>query len=141
MANVKVEFYLDIYETVKEPKITQPVSTNVKGRRVLVVDDVADSGKSLKLVKEHLAEQGASDVKICAIYYKPWSILLPDYYARKTEAWIIFPWERWESIKKIGNKLRKQGKSLKEIEDELVMMGLERSLVREFLHEILRESG
>lgn len=140
LANVRVEFYIDIKETAEEPRIIQPVSVSVKGKKVLVVDDVADSGKSLKLVREHLVEEGASDVRICTIYHKPWSIIAPEYSMEKTEAWIVFPWERRETCAKIGQRLKNEGKSLKEIEDALVKIGLKRSHVRHFLRDIFKES-
>jgi len=140
LANVRVEFYTDIKKTAEEPRIIQPVSTSVRGKKVLVVDDVADTGESLKLVRAHLLAKGASDVRICTLYHKPWSIIAPEYSMEKTEAWIIFPWERREACAKIGQKLKNNGKSLKEIEDKLVKIGLNLSHVRRFLRNIFKES-
>ena len=68
LANVKAEFYLGVAETKEDPILTQPVSTSVAGKKVLIVDDVADSGKSLKLVKEHIIKEGACEVKIVTVY-------------------------------------------------------------------------
>src|SRR5438046_1170240 len=58
IANMKVEFYKDIGVRSRKPRITQPVTANVTGKRVLVVDDVADSGHSLKVVANHLRRKG-----------------------------------------------------------------------------------
>jgi len=63
----------------------------LKGK-VLVVDDVADTGESLKFVVDRLVKKGAK-VKVATIAYKPCSKFKPDYFAFKTEKWIIFPWE------------------------------------------------
>jgi hypoxanthine phosphoribosyltransferase len=136
MANVKAEFYQGIAETKGEPSITQPVSVSVKGKKVLVVDDVADTGKSLALVREHLKEQGAADVKIAAIYYKPWSIVTPDWFERKTSRWIIFPWERKETVRHILEKCKKKGMSIDEAKETLVRSGLDRKLLERFIAEI-----
>ena len=141
IATIKVEHYIDIYKTHAKPEITQPIPIEVKRKRILLVDDIADSGKSLKLVKEHLAEQGAADVKICALYYKPWSIVTPDFSARKTDAWICFPHEIYETIKKIILRLKGQGKSRKEIEKELVRTGMKPPLIKKFASQILAEEG
>ncbi len=141
IATIKVEHYIDIYKTHAKPEITQPIPIEVKRKRILLVDDIADSGKSLKLVKEHLAEQGAADVKICALYYKPWSIVTPDFSARKTDAWICFPHEIYETIKKIILRLKGQGKSRKEIEKELVRTGMKPPLIEKFASQILAEEG
>jgi len=136
IANVKAEFYLGVAETKGEPVITQPVSVSVKNKRVLVVDDVADTGKSLALVKEHLNEQGATEVKIATIYYKPWSIVTPDWFERKTSDWIIFPWERKETVRRILEKCKNQNISPEKAKEILVHYGLDRKLVERFLKEI-----
>jgi len=136
IANVKAEFYLDVAETKGEPVITQPVSVTVKNKKVLIVDDVADTGKSLALVREHLKEQGAKDVKIATIYYKPWSIVTPDYFERKTRHWIIFPWEPKETVRRILEKCRKQGVPPEQAKEKLVQYGLNRKLVERFMDEI-----
>lgn len=133
VATIKVEHYVDIYETTPKPEITQPIPIDVKSKKILLVDDIADSGKSLKLVKEHLLEQGASDVKICALYCKPWSIVTPDFCARKTDAWIWFPHEVFETMKKVHQKKKKQGKSDREIEKELISIGINPEFVKKFM--------
>jgi len=136
VADVKVEFYLGIAETKGEPVITQPVSVLVKNKKVLIVDDVADTGKSLALVKEHLKEKGASDIRIATIYYKPWSIITPDYFGHQTSHWIIFPWERKETVRRILEKCKKQGVSAEQAKEALVRYGFDRKLVDRFLDEI-----
>jgi hypoxanthine phosphoribosyltransferase len=137
MANVKAEFYLGVGETKGEPVITQPVSVSVRDKKVLVVDDVADTGKSLRLVKKHLQESGAADIKIVTLYYKPWSVIIPDYYEKKTSHWIIFPWERKETVRNVLRKFQKKGKTVEEVKEKLVKCGFERELVERFLKEIL----
>ncbi len=141
IATIKVEYYVDIYKTHTKPKITQPLPIEVKGKKILLVDDIADSGKSLKLVKEHLAEQGAVEVKICTLYYKPWSILTPDFFVRSTDAWVCFPHEIFETVKKIYLKLKEQGKSQDEIEAELVRIGIKPPIVRKFMSRIAEEKA
>jgi len=136
VANVKAEFYLGVAETKREPVITQPVSASVKNRKVLVVDDVADTGKSLALVKDHLKEQGATDIKIATIYYKPWSTLKPDWFERQTERWIVFPWERKETVKRILDKCRKEGVPIEQAKEALERHGLDRKLIERFIQEI-----
>lgn len=63
------------------------------GERVLVVDDVFDSGKTAEAVKKRL---GQADVRIATVYWKPAASKVdfaPDYYLRTTEDWLIFPHE------------------------------------------------
>jgi hypoxanthine phosphoribosyltransferase len=139
LANVRAEFYLGVAKTKGDPVITQPVSTSVTGKKVLIVDEVADTGKSLRLVKSHLEEQGATEVNIMTIYYKPWSIVVPDWYAKETSRWIVFPWERKENVRQILEEYRNQGKSVSEAVEKLVQSGLSRNLVDRFIREISEE--
>lgn len=63
------------------------------GQKVLVVDDVFDSGHTAKAVKERLPQ---ADLRIATVYWKPKANLVgfaPDYFLRETEEWIVFPHE------------------------------------------------
>lgn len=141
LANVKAEFYLGVAETKMEPILTQPVSVAVAGKKVLIVDEVADTGKSLELVKKHIVKQGGCEVKIATVYYKPWSVVIPDYYGKETNRWIVFPWEIKETIRKIVKKCREKGKSVEEGVAKLVKAGVSAELARRFLKEIVEEEN
>jgi len=141
LASVKAEFYLGVAETKGEPVLMQPVSTTVTNKKVLIVDEVADTGKSLKLIKEHIIGEGAAEVKVATVYYKPWSIVIPDYYERETRCWIVFPWEIKETVQKIVKKCREKGKTVEVEVDKLVKAGLSAELVGRFLKEILEEEA
>jgi hypoxanthine phosphoribosyltransferase len=133
---VRVEFYLGVAETRNEPVLTQRVSAGVEGKKALLVDDIADTGKSLRLAREHLRQQGATEVRIATVYRKPFSIITPDYYEKETRRWVVFPWETKETIRKIGEKHR--GKNAVNVETaKLVKAGLPKQLVEEFLKEVL----
>lgn len=86
-----VVFYKGMGKTEEGPQITQELSADIKGKRILLVDDVADSGKSLAFAKEHLKD--AAEVRTATLHYKPRSILKPDYFVDTTTAWIVYPWE------------------------------------------------
>ncbi len=137
IANVKTEFYKGVAETKGEPIITQSISMTVKGKKNLVMDDVADTGRSLRKVRSHLLEQGAVDVKIATIYYKPWSVTFPNYYEKETKRWIIFPWERKETVRNVLEKYVRQGKTIEEAKEKLVKFGFNRKLMERFIQEIL----
>ena len=129
LANMKVEFYTSIGVTAQRPKITQPVTSDVIGKRVLVVDDVADSGHSLRVTVKHLARKGAREIRVCTLYLKPKSIFKPNHYARTTSKWVIFPWERLEAIHLIKGNF-KSGGNTRAVIRELKGSGLSASLIR-----------
>ncbi|MCX8171163.1 MAG: phosphoribosyltransferase [Candidatus Bathyarchaeota archaeon] len=137
LASVRVEFYRGVAETGNEPVITQPISTSVEGKNVLIVDDVADTGKSLKVALFHVMESGAKTVKTATIYYKPWSTFTPDYYVKVTRCWIVFPWERRETVKNLIEKCRRSGASIEEVKRKLVDGGMDRRLLERLIKDVL----
>ena len=66
----------------------------VEKKRILLIDDVADSGKTLEAWTEWLEWLGAS-VETLTLFYKPQSVVVPEWYLHEVEnhQWIKFPWE------------------------------------------------
>jgi uncharacterized protein len=133
LANMRVEFYRDIGVRNKKPRITQPVTMEVVGRRVLVVDDVSDTGHSLRVVANHLRRKPVKELRVCAIYMKPKSVFRPDYHSRTTSKWIIFPWERLEAVHLISKRLKDDRKRVSSTIRALKGSGISASLVRQLL--------
>jgi hypothetical protein len=111
-ANVKIEFYVGIDQTARKPIVTQPISEEILNKRVLVVDDVADTGESMLVALHHIGERGAGEIKTATIYHKPHSKFKPDFFSETTSRWIIFPWERLETTQLLlgESKSRRDGR-------------------------------
>ncbi|MGQ0848431.1 MAG: phosphoribosyltransferase [Actinomycetota bacterium] len=90
---VNVEFYTGVDQRLELPVMLPPFLTPdlVAGSQVLVVDDVADTGLTLDLVKQFCAEHVA-DVRCAVLYEKSRSVVKCDYVWRRTDDWIDFPW-------------------------------------------------
>src|SRR5699024_10116244 len=89
---INVEFYTDVHETLPDPVLLAPMldTESIQGKRLLVVDDVADSGRTLALVLDLLREMGA-DARSAVLYAKSASVVAPDFVWRRTDEWIVFP--------------------------------------------------
>jgi len=135
LANVKVESYVGIGETKGTPSLTQCVSTNVVGKRVLIVDEVADTGGSLRLVVNHVLAEGASEVKVATLFSKPQAKVKPDYYEKETSRWIVFPWETKETVRKIFNGNKAKPAILQKEISKLEGAGVPKWLISKFLKE------
>jgi len=98
---VGVKFYKGINTREAKPELTLPPTTSVRNKKILVVDDVVDSGRTLQLVIEELTRYGAKEIKSLAIFVKPWSPIYPDYYYKETNKWVVFPWELVETSKEL----------------------------------------
>jgi hypoxanthine phosphoribosyltransferase len=96
---MNVEFYTGIDERLEMPMILPPVPDLVDfaETRVLIADDVADTGATLKLVHE-FCEGKVAEVRSAVLYEKPRSIVASDYVWRRTDRWITFPWSAEEPV-------------------------------------------
>jgi len=103
-AIITIEYYVGINQTRQEPVLKQCLHTRLTDKKVLLVDDVSDAGRSLQLAKQHLKEQYAKEIRIATIYCKPGTITMPDYFEKETNRWIVFPWEARETLTKISRK-------------------------------------
>jgi hypoxanthine phosphoribosyltransferase len=90
---INVEFYTGVDERLDVPVVLPPSLqlVDVTGLNVLVVDDVADTGHTLRLVREVLA-QHVAEARTAVLYHKSQSVIAPDYAWKQTDAWINFPW-------------------------------------------------
>lgn len=130
---VGVKFYKGVGERYEKPVITHPLTANINEKKVLIVDDVADSGKTLQITIELLQLYGPKEIKTASIYVKPTTIVIPDFYVAETDAWIIFPWEYAEVLRNIvkSKGLSLTADSLNRVVSEI---GLERNaLIEELL--------
>ena len=96
---MNVEFYTGVDERLPLPMILPPVPDLVDFAdfKVLIADDVADTGATLQLVKEFLAGKVA-EVRCAVLYEKPRSSVRCEYVWRRTDRWITFPWSAEEPV-------------------------------------------
>jgi hypoxanthine phosphoribosyltransferase len=90
---MNVEFYVGVDERLPMPMILPPVPelVDLDEARVLVIDDVADTGRTLALVKDFCAGS-VGETRVAVLYEKPRSVVRCEYVWRRTDRWIDFPW-------------------------------------------------
>ncbi len=91
MLNIKS--YLGIAKRTK-PKIISTLGTDIKGKRILVVDDLVDEGETMVAVIKYLSKKSPSRIDTAALYTKPWSKFKPDFSLKVIREWAVFPWDR-----------------------------------------------
>lgn len=135
LTSIGIEFYSEINQPNQKPIITQPVPLPLHKKRILLVDDITDSGKSLQLAKTEL-EKTADKIFTVTLYHKPWSCLTPDFYYKETSKWVIFPWEYRESVKILATRMINEGLTFVTIKQELISIGFKASLVTRFIKDL-----
>jgi hypothetical protein len=101
---VRVKFYEGVDKRRERPLILHPTQFTIRGKKVLLVDDIADTGESLLAAVEHLRERGAESIFVVTLVKKPRSKVTPDIYVEETSAWVVFPWEVRETIRSLRDE-------------------------------------
>ena len=109
LASLQIIYYTGLNTKRDRPEVLFPLNAQVEGLKVLVVDDVSDSGNSLIAVKKYVEDEGALEVRLATLHHKPWSKFEPDYYAEEVSKWIIYPWEPRESVIELVHMLTNAG--------------------------------
>lgn len=111
-----IQSYSD-YQTRGEAKIISGISKPLTGKQVLLVDDVADSGTTIKRALEYLHTFNPAGITTVTMFYKPTSSYRPDFFARQTRKWILFPYESTEMINILTRKMESEGKNKAQIQE------------------------
>ncbi len=97
-------------------RIKYPFDVDLTGRRVLVVDDITDTGESMIVAMDYVKEKNPLEVKTAALRHIEGSKFTPDYYGDMiTWRWVIFPWNYVEDMVNLVPKACEDGSSPEEI--------------------------
>ncbi len=87
-------------------KLTHALNLSLENKKVLLVDDITDTGQSMELAKDHLLTLNPQEVRTATLYHLSGSKYVPDYYGEEMDwAWIIFPWNYTEDMVNIIRKI------------------------------------
>ncbi|MCQ1536517.1 phosphoribosyltransferase [Methanosarcina sp. KYL-1] len=111
LTSMKIEHYMRAADMQEEARIKFPISVDISRKKVLIVDDVTDTGETLCLAVDYVQSLDPAEVRTAVLQHKRCSAFTPDFYAQKIVKWrwIIYPWARYEDLagfteKIIGNR-------------------------------------
>lgn len=122
IATIVIQSYKDI-QTQGEVKLLTKVQTPLRSKHVLLVDDVVDTGKTMKRAVAYVRHLSPSEISTVTIFYKPTPAVRPDYFADITSKWVIFPYETTEMILSITKTMAREGKTKRDIQLLLERIG------------------
>lgn len=128
ISTIAIQSYTDIKQQ-GQVTITGILHTSIKGQRVLLVDDVADTGKTLVRAEAYLRSYQPESIITATLYYKPRSIFKPNYFLVTTSKWILFPYEVTEMIILLTQKMEEEEKNKSEIQESLEKIGYTREQI------------
>ncbi|MCX9084888.1 MAG: phosphoribosyltransferase [Candidatus Methanoperedens sp.] len=121
-------------------KYSLPHEADISGKRILVVDDVADTGDSISILLDYLKEENPLEIRTAVLHYKTCSTTIPDYYGEKLDEWnwIIYPWAFYEDMAGFVDKLLDKPMTEEELQTDL-MGSFNISISRKELLKILND--
>jgi len=98
---MNVEFYTGVDERLEVPRILPPAPdfVDLGDARILIADDVADTGHTLRSVQQFCAGK-VGEVRTAVLYEKSHSVVQCNYVWMRTDKWINFPWSDQDPVVK-----------------------------------------
>ena len=89
-------------------RLTEGLSGAIADEAVLVVDDITDTGESLRLASEHVRAAGPRSLETAALVHIAHSRFVPTYFGeeipRDAWVWVVFPWNYWEDLTSLASR-------------------------------------
>lgn len=129
-------FTISSYKDLKQQKmsdISYHVGGDLKGKHILLIDDVSDTGKTFVRGIKYLADLGAASITTASLYIKPWTNHLPDFYVKSVNEWIVFPYDMRETVEALQTNLLKDGKSTEHISKQLSLIKIPKKYITKYL--------
>jgi len=100
LTSIRIAHYTNGVRREEQARLSSPLCIDVRGMRVLLVDDISDTGDTLQLALEHIGGFSPQVVKVAVLHHKQSSTIVPDFYAQKITKWrwITYPWAIKEDL-------------------------------------------
>jgi len=122
MVSVKVDHWGITAAKDGKAHLRYPISADLSRKKALIVDDITDTGESMKISKEFVKTLNPKEIRTAAIYHIKTSKFVPDYYSKQIDwIWVVWPWNYFEDMVNIVPKVldENSGRSVKEIKGYL----------------------
>jgi len=148
LVSLKVEHWGITATPDGKAKLKYPFNLDLSGKRVLVVDDITDTGESMRISVEYVKTLNPLEVKTATLRHIQGSKFKPDYYAEEiTWRWVIFPWNFTEDLCNLVERIKDKVSSprnaglLKAKLKENFKIDVDEETIEEILKEIERRKS
>lgn len=101
LTSLKMEHYVGTAQKTGEPEVRYPMPEgSVEGKRVLIIDDIADTGGSISHAHDYVSERAPDEVRTATLQLLGTSAFEPDYVGERLDewAWVVYPWNFIEDM-------------------------------------------
>ncbi len=110
--SIRIEHWNETAKPEEKAVVKEPLRANLSGKKILIVDDIADTGESLMLAKENVSSCNPKEAKTAAFQFiGKTSRFKPDFIAEQLSEWIwyMYPWNYHEDVKNLVGRIKKPG--------------------------------
>jgi len=145
LVSLKVEHWGITATPDGKAQLKYPFDIDLSGRRVLVVDDITDTGESMRIATDYVRALNPEEVRTAALRHITSSGVVPDYCGEEIDwRWVIFPWNYVEDMVNILPKVSEGTEDLSEMRKRLKAnhdIEVEEPEIAKLLKEIERRSA
>lgn len=127
----RIVHYADIGKTLKKPRIVESFLPRIDKKRVLLFDNVVETGRTMQLAFDYLNLYGVEKIITAVLFYKKNSTFKPDFYCSRLSDWIIFHFDIMETVKCLGTRWLNESLTLKKIKQRFLTIGMPPKEVKE----------
>lgn len=142
LLTVKTEHWGITANTDGKATLSNTSNLNVQGRKVLIVDDITDTGQSMKLAYDFIKSRNPGELKTATLLHINRSEFVPDYYGEEVSqerwTWFIFPWNVYEDLSNLLSKVLGEEMDLQGIK-QLLMEHYDLTIDDEHLSRVLSD--
>lgn len=111
LTSIKVEHWGIAATETEKAVIKFRLCTDIKDKSVLLVDDITDTGDTLRVSLKYLKDFGPKTIKTAVLIHKTCSVIVPDYFICKIIKWhwVIFPWHIREDLTGFVKNIKDKG--------------------------------
>jgi hypoxanthine phosphoribosyltransferase len=129
-------FTISSYKDLQQQELSDisfHVGGDIKGKHILLMDDVSDTGKTFIRGIKYLSDAGAASVITASPFIKPWTKYLPEFYIKDVDKWIVFPYDMRETVEAIQANFAKEGKTHEHIKKQLSLIKIPKRYITKYL--------
>jgi len=115
LTSIRIKHYTGSTKS-ETARLLEPLSIDIKGMNVLLIDDIDDTGDTLKLAQDYLKGLNPQEIKVAVLHHKIISTLTPDFFAQKIIRWrwITYPWAIVEDVLGFVKKMQPQPSTIEQ---------------------------
>jgi hypoxanthine phosphoribosyltransferase len=139
LVSLKVEHWGITATPNGKAQLKYPFDIDLTNRQVLIVDDITDTGQSMKVAIEYVSTKNPKKIRTATLRHIESSEFVPDYFGDKISwRWVIFPWNYVEDMCNLISKITEHTKEASYIKNKLKKQ-FTVNVSKESIVEILKE--